>query len=340
MSFPASGDLPRPLEASDILDVFAPLIEDFAYGWSIGTFGAVGEFSRGATEMATFGRGDTGAAVVTPRGALRLEPRTPLRPLAYETLTADGEGWNHALALCEPHVGGGDSGIREVGPDAAAIRPQDRGGALFDLGGTDGAVRMCVRTHDASLIAALRTAERGDLLENNALMEQVVRAQPHRVLFSSAGRIEVYQPIPAAGGKSPPGPHTHFLPKLIRKRRTHSANVPVPAGWQPVLTLHPPPPWPAGEAGHRAYDGTADRSFLPFLARFGAAQCRGLQGRIGAAIEADMDPASFDWPETRHGRTAARVALRRLAVLGIEHTGRWRGVLDRGPPEEPQEDGG
>ena len=54
-------------------------------------------------------------------------------------------------------------------------------------------------------------------------MGMILAANPHRVFISRLGRIEVYQPIPPPSGKSPEGPHTHVLPRLLQSRRTHPA---------------------------------------------------------------------------------------------------------------------
>jgi hypothetical protein len=269
---------------------------------------------------------------------MRLEPQVPLRPAAYETLVTGGEGWSHSLALCQPQSLESPAGIRRLGEDHAAVRAQDRGNALFDLGVTSGAVCMCVRSSEPALIAALESAEGSHLLENDLLVERIVRAQPHRVLISPAGRIEVFQPIPLAGNKSPQGPHTHLLPKLIRKRRTHSANVPIPDAWQPVLTLHPRAPWPTNQAGQRTYDEVADRAFAPFLTRFGLRHHVGLRERIAATVEAGAEPRAFAWPETRELRTVARVALRRLAVTRTAHIGLWRSAHDTVIGDEDQDE--
>ena len=40
--------------------------------WSLGTFGAIAEFSRDADEPAEIAREETAMSVVTPRGGIRL----------------------------------------------------------------------------------------------------------------------------------------------------------------------------------------------------------------------------------------------------------------------------
>jgi len=35
------------------------------------------------------------------------------------------------------------------------------------------------------------------------------------------------------------GPHTHFLPKLLKAKRTHALTTPIPSGLVPCLMLYP-----------------------------------------------------------------------------------------------------
>ena len=91
-------------------------------------------------------------------------------------------------------------------------------------------------------------------------MGLLLETNPHRVFISRIGRIEVYQPIPPPSGKSPDGPHTHVLPKLLKSGRTHAATEPIPEGWIPCAHLYPQ--HPARDAGG------ADRSTPRAMIRF------------------------------------------------------------------------
>ena len=99
-------------------------------------------------------------------------------------------------------------------------------------------------------------------------MGMILAANPHRVFISRLGRIEVYQPIPPPSGKSPEGPHTHVLPKLLKSGRTHPATDRFPragfparisirrirratAGRGPAVRRHAPPCLSAGDGGVR-----------------------------------------------------------------------------------------
>ena len=53
-------------------DLIAGELADADAQWSLGTFGAIAEFSRDADEPAEIQHGEMSCAVVTPRGGIRL----------------------------------------------------------------------------------------------------------------------------------------------------------------------------------------------------------------------------------------------------------------------------
>lgn len=315
---------------------FALLTElalDPANGWSIGSFGAIGEFVRDADEPADIVQGDNMLHIATRRGAMRIAPVTTLTPVAWDSLSADGESWGHAVAFCVDRPVTGNRAIMALGPDAEAIRDRDREAALFDLGVGAGVVRMCLRTRDAALIRALNAAEGTALLATPSLMAEVLRAQPHRVLLSPAGRIEVFQPIPLPDGKSPVGPHTHLLTKLTPKDRAHSSNTPIPQGQQSAISVHPRSPWRTMLGERHPFDPAIDAAFAPILQRYGLAEDASVAGALLRAIENGAAPEFAEWPDTRRGRTKARILLRRLAAAGDSRVKPWRALHDRTPIE-------
>lgn len=314
-------------------DVIADLAEDPNNGWSIGSFGAIGEFVRDQEEPVGIVRSADRFEVTTPRGAMRIAPETPLIGIAWDSLSSDDVSWGHALAFCIGRPAGSPRVITALGPDATAIRADDRTATLFDLGVAAGAVRMCVRTHDVALIGALARAEGLPLLSLGAVMTEILRAQPHRVLLSPAGRIEVFQPIPPADGKSPIGPHTHLLPKLIASDRTHSSNTPLPDGLQAALTVHPRSPWRTNLGERHPFDESADAAFLALLENYGLPQDAAVREAVRAAVRSGAAPNHADWPGSRRGRTVARIMLRRMAAAGDEQVGPWRALYDRTPAE-------
>jgi hypothetical protein len=74
-------------------------------------------------------------------------------------------------------------------------------------------IRFCVRTGEASLIAALQRANGLDALDPTVgLVPVLLASSPDRVVISPIGRIEVFGPIVRSDRG---GPHTHLLPKLL-----------------------------------------------------------------------------------------------------------------------------
>ncbi len=115
---------------------------------------------------ARVGLDDGRLGLATGRGAIALTPVPGLHPLAYETAFVGG--WNHAVAFCLPEgacAGAGRRVVTECGPDAGAVRRQDRDGILFDLGLGLRAVDACVRTRDPALLALLRAGAGRPLFE-------------------------------------------------------------------------------------------------------------------------------------------------------------------------------
>lgn len=227
-------------------DAFMRLREaarDAQTGWSLGVFGGIAEFMRGPDEPVRITESATRMEVVTGRGGLRIEAHPEATIIDYQMPSRHAERRVRALACCLPQAHAGRAGraaIAEVGPDRAALREEERGHVLFDLGIGLDAVEACVRTNAPDLIAALRAAQGRGMFEAPGLIGAMIAHAPHRVFISALGRIEVYQPIPPPDGRSPQGPHTHVLPKLLAHRRTHAASIPIPDGLVPCLSVHPP----------------------------------------------------------------------------------------------------
>lgn len=311
--------------------LIADLVEDPANGWSIGSFGAIGEFVREPDEPATVRRSSDRIEITTARGAIRVVD-TGLAGVAWDSLSSDGDTWGHALAFCVSKTDTAGKVVRDLCMDRDAIREEDRSARLFDLGVGCGCITMAARTRDAELIAALDAAQGRAVLGVPGIMPVILRAQPHRVLLSPAGRIEVYQPIPMADGKSPEGPHTHLLPKLIAKDRPHSSNTPIPDGWQSALSMHPKSPWRTMMGKRHPFETNTDAAFAPLLSRFGLEA----DAQVERALIAALDEDDLDWPEGCRERHKARIVLRRLHAAGDPRVARWRAVHDRAPVEEQE----
>lgn len=234
-------------EMDDVRAVEALLrtsLADPETAWSVGSFGAIAEFMRDPDETVTeLTDGRLGA--YTSRGAVAFTPIPGLRPVAYET--AINSGWNHAVAFCLPEEACAmtrRSVVTELGPDRDAARDEDRDAILFDLGLDLLAVDACVRSADPEVIACLRAGSGKPIFDHaNPIGPRLVELSPNRVFVGRAGRVEVFQPIPPADGKSPEGPHTHVMPQLLKGGRTHAATTPIPEGFVPFAAMHPAHPY-------------------------------------------------------------------------------------------------
>lgn len=328
---------------SELNELLRAAIDDPRHAWSVGTFGAIGEFMRDPDEPAVRTSKDGEEVVYTDRAAMRVRLRDDVRPVAYDTLASDGETWGQSVAFIMPAGQAPQQGVVvDLGLDEDAIRPQDRDSHLFDLGVGLGHVRMAARTKDAALIEGLKKIVGKALFstEGAQVMPLVLKAQPHRVLISPFARVEVFAPIPMPGGQAPEGPHTHLLPKLLATKRTHAANSPIPEGSQPVLMYHPRSPWRDAMGRRVDFNDDLDAVFAPLFASYGLNEDQRVRRDVEAAVDAGADPKTFAWPTTRRGRIQARITLRRLAQRGGKGSvSAWRTLYDHEPVEvDPEEE--
>jgi hypothetical protein len=168
----------------------------------------------------------------------------------------------------------------------------------------------------------------------------ILASNPHRVFISRVGRVEVYQPIPPPDGKSPEGPHTHVLPKLLRHRRTHAATEFVPSGWIPCAHLYPPHPARDGFGHPQPFRNDCHASFQEILGRFGDPELFDIKRRIFEAATADQNPSALSPANGRFSRVALRIALRQIKMSGepAPAIDAWLAVHDRVEAAEPDED--
>jgi hypothetical protein len=305
-------------DAVSNFEFLAAQMADPRTNWSLGTFGAIAEFARDVDEPLTLSRSDAALAAVTARGGIRIEPPKGVRLFASESTTRDS--WNHRVALCLPErqcAMNRRTALTELGPDEEALREQDRGSMLFDLGLGTLQVDVCVRVADPDVAAELRSHSGRALFDpSNPAISVILAANPHRIFMSQLGRIEVYQPIPLADGKSPTGPHTHVLPKLLHHRRTHAATELVPEGWIPCGHLYPAHPAKDALGRPRPFDPLRHLAFQKMLRDFGDPGLYALKQRVVAAIAAGEDPSAIAIGDDRMARTSIRAALRQLKAAG------------------------
>jgi hypothetical protein len=326
------------LIASDRPDFLASKLADVESGWSVGTFGAIAEFTRDADEQATLYRDRGTVSVSTARGGLRITDCADLRLIASEAPTR--ESWSHRVALCLPQDQSAmnrRTELTEIGADTGALRTEDRDGVLFDLGLGALQVDVCVRTADLEVIDALRARTgRSVFAAGNDAMAIILAANPHRVFVSRVGRAEVFQPIPPPGGKSPDGPHTHVLPKLLANGRTHAATELLPDGWIPCAHLYPPHPLRDQLGRKYPFRFDSHAAFQVLLARYGDPDLAALKRHVADSIRSGHEPLKVFVPNDRSARATVRVALRQLTAIEAPSPAlaAWRSAYDRFDPEE------
>lgn len=298
--------------------LLAAQLADCGTGWSMGTFGAIGEFTRDPDERVLSAISETTAAVVTPRGGLRLKAHSDQRLIASEVLT--NESWSQRIALCLPEAHcmmNSRQVLTELGPDDDALRPVDQGGVLFDLGLGCLQVDVCVRIPNPDTARALRrVAGQPVFAAESSALPILMAANPHRVFLTRIGRLEVFQPIPAPNGRSPDGPHTHILPKLLVSARTHAATEPLPEGWVPCAHFYPAHPQRDQLGIPHSFDQTKHDVFQKLLDRFGVPELTRLKRDVIRKVETGEHPISGDELGGRHGRAALRLALRQTLASG------------------------
>lgn len=286
--------------------------------WNLGTFGAIAEFMRDPGEPVALIDEPGRLAAVTDRGGIGFGDLGQARPFASET--AVGQSWSHRVALClavEACAMNRWTVLTELGPDRESLRTEDRDGILFDMGLGALQVDICIRATDPGLIATLRSVVGKSLFEaDNPAMGAILATGPHRVFIARAGRCEVYQPIPPADGKSPEGPHTHVLPKLLAAGRTHAATEPMPDGLVPFAYFVPAHPLKDGMGRARAWDEEAHRQFQDLLVNYGDESLTDLKSRFVAWVQDGKEPDAFPVPTDKFARHALKVALCQFGMNG------------------------
>lgn len=200
-------------------------LADAANGWSVGTWGAIGEFQYDEGEPGLVVDAEN-LSVSSRRGALRVGDLAEVKPFAL----VDEKGHTREIAFCSARPASGRKVIHAL--DAVT----------FDLGIGVPHIDMLVRLRedDAETRRALEAGIGRPLLTaENPAGPAIGKASPTRVFASAFATLEVHQPIPPPGGRSPEGPHSHLLPHHLKEGRMHAPGSPLPAGLYCGLSLYP-----------------------------------------------------------------------------------------------------
>ena len=322
----------------DTASILRRHLHDPSSSFSIGSFGAIAEFHRDPQEALSHDDPER-LTIATDRGGLRIELTSDAIPLAYETLSGRRGRWQQGVVFClreELALSEQRTVLSELGPDRDAIRPEDRDAVLFDMGLGACNVDFCIRTGDPALLRILRRESGRSLFApGNSAMPAILAANPHRIALSSLGRAEVYQAI--GREKTPEGPHTHVLPKFLKSGRTHSANIPVPRGYLPCLSLYPANPLADGNGRAKPFDPRHFDAFQTLLKCWGPEAYRTEKARAEEALKRGEDPTLYLPATTRLGRTALRVAVRQAAQVDLSNpaVADWSRVFDAPKGRKP-----
>jgi len=198
---------------------------DASNGWSVGTWGAIGEFQYDEGEPDLVVDAD-GLAVSSRRGALRIGDLSGVTPFAL----IDDNGRTREIAFCSARLANGRTVIHALDE------------VTFDLGIGVPHIDMLVRLarDDQETRRALNTGLGRPLLTmDNPAGPAIGKASPTRIFRSAFATLEVHQPIPPPDGRSPVGPHSHLLPNHLKEGRVHAPGSPLPAGLYCGLSLYP-----------------------------------------------------------------------------------------------------
>ncbi|MEM9127409.1 MAG: hypothetical protein AAGB28_16585, partial [Pseudomonadota bacterium] len=288
-------------------------------GWNMGSFGAIAEFHHVAGDPPPDPADDL--TQITSRGGIRIDDLNNVTPIAYETLSPKAHRWTQAISLCLPTdmaVMNQRDVLTELGPDTGAIRAENRDEILFDMGLKQFQVDFCIRTGDRDLLTLLREHTGTSLFDPaNPAMPAILAAHPHRVALTRIGRVEVFQMIggPDTGGKSPEGPHTHVLPKLLRAGRTHSANTPIPNGLTPCGALHPENPVIGRLGEDKPFNRAAFDAFQNILNTWAPKDYLTGKQEAWHLLAQGAPSADVTEPKSRTGRAGWRNGIRQWRIL-------------------------
>lgn len=217
MNCVALSEAPRDLVRRHLIDA--------ANGWSVGTWGAIGEFQYDEGEPDLVVDAD-GLSVSSRRGALRVGDLSGVTPFAL----VDDNGRTREIAFCTARTASGRTMIHAVDE------------VTFDLGIGVPHIDMLVRLapDDQETRRALRAGlGRPLLIADNPAGPAIGKASPTRIFRSAFATLEVHQPIPPPDGRSPVGPHSHLLPNHLKEGRVHAPGSRLPAGLYCGLSLYP-----------------------------------------------------------------------------------------------------
>ena len=220
---------------SDIRSFVKQSLERGAGTWVAGVVGAVGEFTAAPGQSTQVEVVDDTVTAMTEGGGLHFLIDDQVRALIFEPTDTPIDKARIVLAVKRergrPVVA---DTLTHLGEDVNAVSPSNRAASLFDLGLNRKEARFCVRVEAGEARAALFNAE-GSAFPANLpqIGTALLKESPVRVIETALGRLEVSSAIPAPGGVSPLGPHTHLLPDHLASERALPVGMDLPRAYLP-----------------------------------------------------------------------------------------------------------
>ena len=275
------------------------------YTVSIGGYGAIAEYDGWPMVLESMGS-TINLSSNNEKGAFTATILPDKQLFAQESLASNNRLWNQELVVTDK-LGGSKyrrgNKLEEIGQDQQSLVAAEKHHLLFNLGADLDNSIFCVRTDDRDLISVLRSYVGKQITaESHPAIKSVVEASPTRVVISKAGRIEVYQKISRV--RTPRGPHTHFLPELLKEKRTHSQTLVVPPNTMPILSFHP-----RRISRHDQQGAKSCQQFDRILKAFGNEDYFKAKIRITRALKSGTSPLKFYSANSSIANTALRITL-------------------------------
>jgi predicted Fe-S protein YdhL (DUF1289 family) len=224
-----------PWPQGRIVEFVAESLRQRSGTWALGCYGATAEFICHRDEPCDVSVTGETITAISGRGALQLTIGERVRALRLRA-NHTRHGYRAIfLVVSKARVTlPVATTLTPLGRDEGAIRPEWRNDPWFDLGLGRDDLRFCVRASATELRDTLDQASGQPLSDFlQAAGALIVKHSPARVVESPLGRAEIYTSIPAPGGQSPGGPHTHLLPGHLASRRATEPGIDLP----PVYAL-------------------------------------------------------------------------------------------------------
>ena len=230
-----------PWDTEEIRTFVVSTLRDKAGTWVMGVVGAVAEFAARPDAQVVVETDESEVCATTSGGSLRFVIDDAVRALTFDPPGTPPDRQRIVLAVKRergrlPVT----EAVADLGPDAGAVMPGDRGQRLFDLGLGRKEARFCTRCAPGAALEAMVAATGRSLFDAMPMLGPALLAQsPTRVVDSALGRIEVSTPIPPPGGRSPAGPHTHLLPDHLATGRAMPTGMDLPRAYLPGAIFYP-----------------------------------------------------------------------------------------------------